>query len=75
MVSRFAPQVQVFILAMPIKSLLAIFMLVFYVEILFPFANRQVYSGIAFASRFYQVIDASRAASPTGPPNDRGFVR
>ena len=29
MVSRFAPQIQVFILAMPIKSILAIFVLIF----------------------------------------------
>ena len=30
MVSRFAPQIQVFILAMPIKSALAVFMMIFY---------------------------------------------
>lgn len=38
MVSRFAPQIQVFILAMPIKSALAIFMMIFYFKISLDYA-------------------------------------
>ena len=34
-VSRFSPQVQVFVLAMPIKSAIAIFMLIFYFGVIF----------------------------------------
>jgi type III secretion protein T len=38
MVSRFAPQIQVFVLAMPIKSALAIFMMIFYFKIALDYA-------------------------------------
>jgi type III secretion protein T len=38
LVSRFAPQVQVFILAMPIKSALAVLILIFYFSRFLPFA-------------------------------------
>ncbi len=41
MISRFSPQIQVFVLAMPIKSILAIMVLTFYVGELFPFAGYQ----------------------------------
>lgn len=44
MVSRFSPQVQVFVLAMPIKSVLAIMMLIFYSSVLFPYVNHQLLS-------------------------------
>ncbi len=50
MVSRFAPQIQVFILAMPIKSAIAIFMMVFYFPIALDFALRP-------AARFYGEAD------------------
>ncbi len=50
MVSRFAPQIQVFILAMPIKSALAIFMMVFFFPIALDFALRP-------SSRFYAEAD------------------
>ena len=42
LVSRFAPQVQVFILAMPIKSGIAIFVLIFYIKTLFPLAGSSI---------------------------------
>jgi type III secretion protein T len=42
LVSRFAPQIQVFILAMPIKSALVTFVLVFYFAILIPHATDQL---------------------------------
>ncbi len=38
MVSRFAPQIQVFILAMPIKSALVLFMLIFYFKVALDYA-------------------------------------
>lgn len=50
MVSRFAPQIQVFILAMPIKSALAIFMMVFFFPIALDFALRP-------SARFYGEAD------------------
>lgn len=49
-VSRFAPQIQVFILAMPIKSAIAILVLIFYIKILFPYAADQ-------QSLFYDYAD------------------
>ena len=55
-VSRFAPQVQVFILAMPIKSLLAIMMLIFYFPILLPFANKQLDSFYSYTQQFYSLL-------------------
>src|SRR5690606_27665376 len=51
MVSRFAPQVQVFILAMPIKSGLAMFILVLYVTLLFPDAAGRLDAAQSYASR------------------------
>lgn len=42
MISRFAPQVQVFILAMPIKSALAILILIFYFSRFMPYALEQL---------------------------------
>src|SRR6185437_7258042 len=40
--SRFAPQLQVFFLAMPIKSALALFVLVLYMSTLFDYADETV---------------------------------
>ena len=42
MVSRFAPQLQVFVLAMPIKSLLAIMMMVFYFSTMIRYAESNI---------------------------------
>ena len=57
LVSRFAPQVQVFILAMPIKSAVAIFILVFYIQILFPFASDQQSLFPALTDQFYAILE------------------
>lgn len=39
LVSRFTPQLQVFVVAMPVKSGIAMFMLIFYFSILMPYAS------------------------------------
>ena len=56
MVSRFAPQVQVFILAMPIKSGLAIFILIFYFARLLPYATEQLGLFEPYMHRFYDIM-------------------
>lgn len=56
MVSRFAPQVQVFILAMPIKSALAIFILIFYFTRLLPYATEQLGLFDPYMHRFYDIM-------------------
>ncbi|WP_294641449.1 type III secretion system export apparatus subunit SctT [uncultured Aureimonas sp.] len=71
MVSRFAPQVQVFILAMPIKSGLAILILIFYFSRLLPYGTEQLGTFPAFIDRFYAVMRFSGtapvpAAGPAG---------
>src|SRR5262249_1872954 len=53
-VSRFAPQLQVVLLAMPIKSLLAVFILIFYFATLLPFAARQETAFYAYVERLYK---------------------
>jgi type III secretion protein T len=56
LISRFAPQVQVFVLAMPIKSILAIFVLIFYVPNFMPFSERQFVAGESYITRLYQIL-------------------
>lgn len=56
MVSRFAPQVQVFILAMPIKSVLAILILVFFFWRLLPYATDQLGLFDPFMQSFYEMM-------------------
>ena len=56
MVSRFAPQVQVFILAMPIKSVLAILILIFFFSRLLPYATEQLGLFDPFMQRFYEIM-------------------
>lgn len=56
MVSRFAPQVQVFVLAMPIKSALAIFLLIFYFSRLLPYSTDQLSHFKPYMDRFYDVM-------------------
>ena len=58
MVSRFAPQIQVFVLAMPIKSLLAIIMLIFYFKVMFPFVDKQVANVPPLADVVYKMLRA-----------------
>jgi type III secretion protein T len=74
MVSRFAPQVQVFILAMPIKSALAIFILIFYFSRLLPYATDRLSVFEPYMNRFYDVMQFSStqtAPAPVGPvPGD-----
>jgi type III secretion protein T len=61
MVSRFAPQIQVFILAMPIKSALAIFVLIFYIPIMLDLSLTQARGIDGFYARFYEILRAARA--------------
>ncbi|MGV8939892.1 MAG: type III secretion system export apparatus subunit SctT [Allorhizobium sp.] len=76
MVSRFAPQVQVFVLAMPIKSGLAIFLLIFYFSRFLPYGVDQLQSFRPYIDQFYAVMQfsdppAGTTASPTLPAQDR----
>jgi type III secretion protein T len=66
MVSRFAPQMQVFILAMPIKSIIAIFILIFYFSILLPYATSQFSSLQGYAASFYSMLRTGETI--TAPP-------
>ena len=68
MISRFSPQVQVFILAMPIKSALAIFILIFYFSQLLPFSAQQLSAFQPFAQRFLQVMKFSATLPVPVPP-------
>ncbi|EHS51279.1 type III secretion protein SpaR/YscT/HrcT, partial [Rhizobium sp. PDO1-076] len=60
LVSRFAPQVQVFILAMPIKSAIAIFLLIFYIKVMFPYAADQQSVFVDFTDQLYTVLIEGR---------------
>jgi type III secretion protein T len=71
MVSRFAPQVQVFVLAMPIKSGLAIFMLIFYFSRFLPYATDQLQTFRPYIDRFYAVMQFS--TPPPGSPAPPAF--
>lgn len=71
-VSRFAPQVQVFILAMPIKSLLAVMMLIFYFPTLFPYANKQLDSFYAYTQQFYGLLKYGETLRPPDRPAPSG---
>ena len=69
MISRFAPQVQVFILAMPIKSALAIFILIFYFSRLLPYAVDQLSTFETYMDQFYRVMQFSgEHLVPSVPP-------
>lgn len=59
MVSRFAPQIQVFVLAMPIKSIIAIFMLVFYFSALLRYSESNIYKIHQYVEYFYSLIPAT----------------
>lgn len=58
MVSRFAPQIQVFILAMPIKSGLAILVLIFYVSLFIPETERQKTQTRDFSGQMLQIFES-----------------
>jgi type III secretion protein T len=73
-ISRFSPQVQVFVLAMPVKSILAIFVLIFYIQTLLPFAERQLVSSERYVGQLYELlrsgekIELPRTTTPPAPP-------
>ena len=60
MVSRFAPQIQVFILAMPIKSGVAIAILVFYSSLLFTYAADQRSFFETWTDTLYDILEVGR---------------
>ena len=70
MVSRFAPQIQVFILAMPIKSALAIAILVFSFPILMNFSMDQDRYFASYFARLYEILRAGAALE--APPGSLG---
>lgn len=67
LVSRFSPQIQVFVLAMPIKSILAIIVLIFYFGSLLPFAAQKT---VAVSGAVDQLFEMMRASESSGsrPP-------
>lgn len=67
MVSRFAPQIQVFVVAMPIKSMLAIVVLIFYFSTAIPYAQRQLLDATHSVDWFFQMLDASSKAQLAKP--------
>lgn len=58
LVSRFAPQLQVFILAMPIKSGIAMLILIFYIATMFEVARGDARALPALFERFYAILTA-----------------
>ena len=60
MVSRFAPQVQVFILAMPTKSALAMIVLLFYMPLMMSYAIDQNTMIQTLFDRFYDLMRFTR---------------
>jgi type III secretion protein T len=70
-ISRFAPQIQVFILAMPIKSFLAGVVLVFFMPTLMDFAGRQIDISQRFVEKFYEILRTGEKISPpAGTPSE-----
>jgi type III secretion protein T len=69
MVSRFAPQIQVFVLAMPIKSILAIIMLIFYFWTLMPYAEKQLLASRGYIDRLYEIVGAPPRPPPITVPD------
>jgi type III secretion protein T len=68
-VSRFAPQVQVFVLAMPIKSLLAIIVLTSYISILYPFADKKLLSAPEATRALYETLKQGEKLLRSRPPS------
>jgi type III secretion protein T len=74
-VSRFAPQLQVFILAMPIKSILAGIVLIFYMPAFMTFAERQFNSSQHLIEQLYAIFKSDEkinlpAKVPSATPRD-----
>ena len=74
LVSRFAPQIQVFILAMPIKSGVAILILIFYSSILFPYAADQQSWFYQWTNQLYAILGEGKEIL-ADPAIDSGDVR
>jgi len=69
LVSRFAPQVQVFILAMPIKSALAVLVLLFYFSRLLPYATGALMEMDGTFAGLFELLGISGSAGvPGGVP-------
>jgi type III secretion protein T len=64
LISRFSPQVQVFVLAMPIKSILAIFVLIFYIPTFIPFSERQFLTFENYIGQLYQLLKFGERIEP-----------
>lgn len=64
LVSRFAPQIQVFILAMPIKSGIAMVILVFYIPLMMRYAVEQDGAFEQYFSRFYEMLRVGSQITP-----------
>ncbi len=62
MVSRFSPQVQVFVLAMPIKSVLGLFMLIIYFNIMMPFAEKTLLNSVGLADKLAVILRGDKPA-------------
>lgn len=64
LVSRFAPQLQVFFLAMPIKSALGIFVLIVYANTLFNYSHDPLKNLAEWPNRLEQVFNPSDGRTP-----------
>lgn len=60
MVSRFAPQIQVFILAMPIKSGVAVILLIFYIPIMMRYAFDDAGQLELYMTEFFEILRLGR---------------
>ena len=69
-VSRFAPQIQVFILAMPIKSAIAILILIFYFGTLLNLGQKESGHFRPYMNDLYDVLRKGELAGPP-PPRPR----
>ena len=61
------PQVQVFVLAMPIKSLIAIMMLLFYGSIMMQHATKLLFASEITAGALYQLLKEGEKKSRETP--------
>lgn len=68
-VSRFAPQVQVFVLAMPIKSVLADFVMILYLGVLLPYAHQQLAKSQVYIDQFYAILSTGQTVLEGGYMN------
>ena len=67
LISRFAPQIQVFILAMPIKSAIAILILIFYFGTLFDVASDNSRKFAPLLDRIYATLTAGQTVLRDNP--------